>query len=130
MKPTEQQKKRVKRWVEFWQRKLFLHTWHIDINYPCCGSEGEDGFDVLADNTPNCVYLKAKINIYPAFFQRSLEVQEDSIVHELVHCHTEIMNLMVRKLRDGELVTQAERIEGLERLTQTITVIARNGIRG
>lgn len=121
--PTDKQKVRARKLIDKWRGRLFLHSWHLDLFYMKEG-EGEGGWDVLASINANPVYMKAKIQIFPAFWDRSPDVQEEALVHELCHCHTQALVDLVHRQQDGGQVTHQERIDTLERLTQQIAVIA------
>lgn len=129
-KPTEAQKREIKRYVEKWRPKLFLAEWFISLDYVGPDPSDEGAFDTLLSIDVAVEYMRARIRVYPAFWARDKETREEAMVHELCHCITQESSDQVSKLRDGMLVTKTEKHEANERLTQRIANIALKVQRG
>lgn len=107
--------------IEKWRPRLLLGEWAINLNYPESDVDQSGDRTILAYVSADPVYLNATIHIYPAWFDRSDEVREMTLVHELCHCFTqEVWNMMDMQHR-GEVVPDRYQREAVERLTQRIT---------
>lgn len=110
--------------VEKWRGKLFLNEWYFDVQ-----TMKQDEYETFGVGVgePLCrvsvdpVYLTAVIQVFPAFFRKSTDVQEQAIVHEMCHCFTQEAWNAMRNLIAGNIVTEREQREIVERLTQRIT---------
>ncbi len=124
MKPSPKLRKELRVLIAKWRPRLYLNEWHIDLNFPMEGPEESGGMTVLAEIDACPVYLTARINVYPAWFERGKDAREKTIVHELCHCLTQEMSNLVSNLQNSVLVTHPQRIDAVEKLTQRLTHIA------
>jgi hypothetical protein len=112
--------KRAVQLIEKWRPRLLLGEWRINVSYPSKDVETHGPGECLADVVVNPVYFLATINIYPAWFNKTQDVQEHAIVHELCHCFTqEAWNLMDSQ-HNGVVVHPHTQRDAIERLTQRI----------
>jgi predicted metallopeptidase len=70
--------------------------------------------------------MSATIELYPRFFQLTKADQIETIVHELCHCHTQAASNALARLMDGGALHGYHATEIIERLTQTMAMIALN----
>lgn len=105
-----------------WKEKLYLQEWDLKVKIKLEACENFPGR--IADISPNEIYFKATINIYPNFWKESGKEQELDLVHELCHCHTEESDQICRDLLAGCLRTAAHIHDANERLTQRMANIA------
>jgi hypothetical protein len=126
--PLPEERQRIRDWVEKYRTRLFLHSWFIDIEYPMQDEPADpDGSRTMARVFVSEEYMKARIQIFPYFFERSLYEQEAGICHELCHCLTEQVADSLKTLTSGGMVPEGIQRQEIERLTQWICVIAMHG---
>ena len=126
-KPTATQERQLKRWLDKWRSRLFLHEWFVHFDYPevCPDAHGSD-LECLAEVSVDTVYkqMKIKIKIYAAFFKKSLKIQEHALVHELCHAHTQELWDIASSLRNGVMYHDYQIRDSVETLTQRMSIIA------
>lgn len=110
--------KKVEKLVKRWKNQLFLQDWDIEV-VEGKNSKGEAMLYV----EPDPAYLNAKIYVCPLFKQLPEEVKEECVVHELVHCINAEFSDLFSALLQGELVTQKQKFDSEERVTQRLTRI-------
>lgn len=125
MAPTKEQKARVRNWLAKYRSKLFLQDWFIECDYQK-ENEKSDTHTLVASNNCDHIYLTAKIKIYPAFWERTLWCQEETIIHELCHCLTQGAWDAIKASQDGLLITGNQSRDIMELLTQKICVVVMN----
>jgi len=121
MKPTDKQRREIKRYIKKWRPRLFLGEWYIVTQHMV---NDENGWAATCD--PDEVYFHATISVYPSFWKHRKLEREEIIVHELCHCLTVGSIKMSRDLLEGDLVTAKQIKENNEMLTQRITNIVFN----
>ena len=125
MKPSNAQRAIIKKWIKKWRLRLFLGEWYIDLIYKKEPNENNHpGFTITATCDADPVYMRAFVSIYPEFFRLSKKQMEETIVHELSHCHTQSVWNCMKCLHQGELITPDQMRSEIEQLTQRITNIA------
>lgn len=120
-KQVLQNKKFINQVIEKYRSLLFLHPWWINIEY---AKTDED--QKLADISVQPEYMDATITIYPKFFSKNKMIQESVLVHELCHCHTQEIWELMDNLTKSKIVPFHIQEAAIEKLTQTISVIAFN----
>ena len=122
---TKKQKReraiKIQRWVSKWQDKLFLQEYRFTVAIldKFSGSGG-----AWAEIEVNSNYLEATISVYSSFWELDEKVQEETIVHELCHCHTDDFTTMVYGFLQGKMQTPDYIEKVRERTTQMICKIA------
>jgi len=124
--PTPKERKEVQRLINKWRPRLFLGEWYINLEYPTEDCSHKDGYNTIADINTDTVYLNAKIRIYPAFFRKEKRVQEETIVHELCHIHTQELWDTALRLKNGYNVHEMAIQDSVEKTTQRVANIALN----
>lgn len=114
MKPTEKQKKEIRKYIEKWRGKLFLHEWGFDIIY------SDDVDEAAAMVRMNGQYKEAGIYIYEKFWKLSKEKREFSLVHELCHCVVQPLIELICQGQNGQLISQREIDWNKEQVTQHV----------
>ena len=128
LKTDRLRKNEASKLLSKWKARLNLSEWQIEILH--VNSEAEDHKDdvgegdTLARVFPDPVYLQAQIQLFPAFWKRTVREREAALVHELCHCITEELYNAVRASWRDEVVTRRDAGERLERLTQRIAYVA------
>lgn len=120
---TKRQKiKYVDDLIKKWVPRLYLHEWDIKIQIK---SEPCEGYPYrIADCSSSEIYFNAIIRIFPKFWKETSTEQENDIVHELCHCHTEEIDQIAQDLLSGYLRTKSQMHDANERLTQRMANIA------
>ena len=103
--------------VSKWRKPLFLHEWYFDLHYP----EENLNESTIADISANPTYLKAHIRIFPLWSDLSPTLREETLVHELLHCHTQRLWDLAQNLLNGVLVPHHSIHDEVELLTQRLT---------
>jgi len=119
--PTPAQRKFVSRTISHWKPKLFLHEWDITAEFH---TKDTSDNGATADCSPDPKYLRAVIRIFGSYWKLTHKEKQEFIVHELCHCHTEPLYLLIRELWCDRNVTQTNAKEVLEQTTQRIANIA------
>jgi hypothetical protein len=122
--PTPKERKEIQRLIDKWRPRLFLSEWYFNLEYPTENCSNKEGYNTLADISPDVVYLNALIRVYPAFFKKSKQAQEEAIVHELCHCITQYLWDTALRLRNGYNVHEMAIQDEVERATQRIANVA------
>lgn len=120
MKPTDKQRREVKRYINKWRPKLLLAEWFFHTNF----AVEDEGTGTTASCRPDTIYLRSDIVIYPCYWKNTRKEREEIIVHELCHCITEELFQASWDLHCGKHVTTKHLNDMRERLTQRITNVA------
>lgn len=111
--------------VRKWQAILFLHEWKFQIKISNGPSSSDDHTtEMIARIDANPVYLNATLEVFPCFFEKNDYDQNDVIVHELCHCHTQSVLNIANSLLAGVLMPKHTILDEVEILTQRMTNIA------
>jgi len=117
MKWQERDMAKVERLITKWRNHFFINQWDLTIGY-----ERKNKNDTLIlEVTPDSVYRKAYISVYPNYLE--VKNKEKPIIHELIHCVLSPMNEISGDLLDGKLVTNLERSNMFELVTEHVTTI-------
>jgi len=117
MKPTEQQKKKVSKWIRKWRGLLFLNMWNFDIVW----GDTIPGLEITMQ--PEYKNALIEINIQNWNKMKDDKEREESILHELCHCVIQPLVNLACEGANGRQVSQAEMDWFKEDLTQHITRI-------
>ncbi len=123
-KPTTIQKELVKLWVSKWKPMLYLNLWCVELKFE--KENSPKGSEYLCKAKIDFYYKNVNLLIHPSFFKLSKSVQEESIVHELCHCVGEEVGELFYDLISGKLVTDDQRNNSIEAMTQHFTRIIFN----
>ena len=121
MPTTPAEKRRIYRWVELWRARLMLSTWSVNIEFS--ETPREDDPAPFADVTAKHRYSEMSIVIYPRFWQEAREVQQRVLMHEMIHCVTDRVHNLIERRVAKRRVTEDEKLDAVENLTETITNI-------
>lgn len=110
--------------VKKWRHKLFLGEWHFSFEVAKEDISGDGNGNVLAEISVNTVYMNAVIKTFPAYYRKSKEIQEHTIVHEMCHCITQDLWDAMDALINGRLITPKQQRDIIERTTQRIANLA------
>lgn len=114
MKPSEIQKKEVRKYVEKWRLILFLNQWRFDILY------ADEESECTAEIKMNGAYREAGIFIYDKYWKQTKEKREFSIVHELTHCVIQPLIEIACASAEGQALSIREIDWNKEQVTQHI----------
>jgi hypothetical protein len=120
LRPTDQQKKEVTRFINKWRPKVFVGEWQIFTNF----KKNQDRPDVACSIDIDWEYLRATINVYPGHWDQTKQMREFAILHELCHIQTHELEEMAHDLHNGRFVNQHDISVAAERLTQRMANIA------
>lgn len=121
-KPTDDQKAETDKLIDKWQPLLFLSEWAIAREY--CEYPDREIPRSAAEVDADCTYKLATISFYPRFFSMTDVEREHALLHEMLHCVTEIMKgLAYQALVKEKHVMWHTFKEADERCTQQITNI-------
>ncbi len=127
-----QRRAHITKLIDKWRGRLFLQEWRLDHSFVDeFGPEHDGGGDLqsAAEIHVNYPYKIAKITTYRGFWNKPLDVQEDMLIHELCHCHTQELWDFLGNFANGKHHTPQEVWRSVETLTQRISVIAKYGGR-
>ncbi len=110
---------RVQSLIRKWAPKLLLEGW--DFKVISLPEPKEKNVAVLVE--PDPTYLNAIVYICPLFQEHTPEDQEEMIIHELMHCNVSEFSDLLSSSMDGETITQKQKFDAEERLTQRLTRI-------
>jgi hypothetical protein len=86
MRASEQQRSGVVAWVEMWRPRLLLHNYTFTYQWhsrPCKDDTDEDVH--FAQCLAAFAGFDAELHVYPAFWKLAPDLQQKTIVHELLH---------------------------------------------
>lgn len=106
----------VKRDLLKWIPKLHLDEWRFTLKFE--KTDVPQGWSASISADP--AYLRATIYIYPQHSKDIRLDREHTIIHELIHCHVEEINALVRRSWKDKVVTEWELHDATERLVQRI----------
>lgn len=112
------QLKYIKKLLDRWTKKLHLSNWEYSILNLSEKNEG-----VFLSIIPCHVYCKAILKVWPEFWDQSKDIQEQAIVHELIHCKLEPLSALAYNLLNGKLQTSKNIEESIEQVTQNLATI-------
>ena len=115
-KPTEKQKKNVTKFITKWRDILFLQEWDFKTSYHA----QEDERGASASTRGKWIYRDGAIDIYPRFFEATLEEQSLVILHELCHFLTNPLDELALQASSGVVVTSEHREDIREMVTTQI----------
>lgn len=118
MRPKQNQRNRIKKWIDKWRPRLHLGEWFIDVVYTSESSNSS------AEISPDPVYLRAVLQIHSGFWNAPIKYQEMILVHELCHCISEETYILHMELLNDRFVTKKSIEDARERLTQRIANVA------
>jgi predicted metallopeptidase len=109
-------KKRIKVFVKDLQKALRLKDWTITVNF-----KEKAGSDAYAVIDPLAESRHAEVRVSKKFLDLSEEIQRQTLIHELMHCHLffidgamahvfeKTLSKKQRKIVDRVLTTEIER---------------------
>lgn len=97
--------KQIERLVKDWQKRLRLDHWEIRIDWNSQAAS-------IAENERSNFYDSAIIRLGTAWPTWSADYAEQTIVHELLHCHDRDLQQAVKAL-EGDQTWATHEIEGL-----------------
>jgi len=116
--PTDVQKAEVSEAIKYWRNVLFLSHYRIT---PMFDAYDEADPDTRAKCDPNSIYKFATVTFMPKFFTDGKDGQEQSVIHELLHCVLEPLAMLYRYLLDGKLVTRQQYRDAIEEVVVHLT---------
>lgn len=115
----KEDEERVQSYISKWRKRLYLDGWHFKTQYMV-----EDTPEMtFAAISAQPMYLDAVLNIFPNYWKESEKDQEQIIVHELCHCHTQPAWDAMTDLLHGKLVTPGHQKIIAETLTEYMAKI-------
>ena len=128
---TRKQKgKRITELIDKYRPALFLGEWKFDhtfVDGEHAVSDPISGWHVQAEIKVNYTYKKAMITTYKSFWESTQDEQEETICHEMSHCHTQQLWDFCTDFANGKHHTPDEVCAAVETLTQRISIIAKYG---
>jgi len=97
---------------------FFLQGWDFDYK-----NIKEEKNDVMAECLARERYRQITLAIYPVFWEKSKDEQQQVLIHEITHVLTGLQNSLITTLLKGGLVTEGEMVEVYERETTWIANI-------
>lgn len=113
------QTKYVKKLLDKWTKIMHLSNWEFEIVH-LTGADDEGTFLSLI---PCHIYCKARIKVWPLYWAQNKDIQEQGIVHELVHCKLEPLSAIAYDLLNGKLQTAKTIQDTIEQVTQNLSTI-------
>lgn len=108
---------KVKRLIRKWAPKLLLQGW--DFKVIALPNPKEKNVTLVVE--PDPTYLNATVFICPLYKEHDPKEQEEMLVHELMHCKTAEFSDLLSASMAGEIITQKQKFDTEERLTQSLT---------
>ena len=125
MQPSKADRARVSRWVKKWRKVLLLQTHEFELFYE--DEDPDEAERCMASYLDNAPYLNATITIYSKFWEKSREIQEQTVLHELSHAVTfPLKGIVHRILVDEKFASWNEAKASDERVADMLMHIVWN----
>lgn len=111
-------RKRIGKWIENWQRTLFLHDYDITIRWADKDEDTKAG-----SNDVYVRYYESVITFYPCLFDQSPETQWRVVAHEMLHSVLAPMQRIMNTSQEGGVVTEVHYKDIVEQTCTKLTNI-------